>query len=162
MLQRYDRQITSSEALKKLDRRYKLSNESMMRYITCMQEIAQQSNIPEFELVIKIVTGLRDTSGMISILGTARSIIDRFNLFSMYEQPVDHFKLNLGAIPKRVTSAPVARPASTPSASQADASLLRCFNCSQYIFGQCLPETTSTAGFLFYLRINGPPENKLP
>lgn len=134
MLERYDRQITSSEVLKKLDKRLRGPNESIMRYITCMQEIAQQSNIPEFELVIKIVTGLRDTSGMLSILGTARSVSDLINLLPMYEQLVDNFKTNTGTVPKNVIKPPphTTRHSTTPSVSQADANSVRCFNCSQF------------------------------
>lgn len=137
MLQRYDRQITTSEVLRKLDRRVKLPDENILHYITCMQEISQQANVSEFELVIKIVSGLRDTaSGMISLLGTARTIEQLISLLPMYEHMV---AVSGRAQPKRNTIPSATTISNTKSvATNQHASAdqpggaVRCFNCGQF------------------------------
>lgn len=156
MLTRYERHITSTEVLRKLDRRVKRTDESLIRYITCMQEIAQQATISEFELVIKIISGLRDTSGMVSVLGTARSVNDLIALLPMYEQMVENVaqrtqtsvarlqvssssRMQLSSASRMQSAASnatnpgaahqVRRPSATPAGTTDE---VRCYNCGGY------------------------------
>lgn len=154
MMGRYDRYITSSEVFKRLDQRTKRPDESFMHYVTIMEEIAQRAHVSEFELVVKIISGLRDTSGMLSVLGTARTIQDLIAAWPMYEA--------MSASAKRATATGFSTRSARPiadstktlanavsskilantnrgAATQPDVDAVRCYNCSQYghLAAQC-------------------------
>lgn len=86
LLQRYERQVSYYEIYEKLRRRHRNRDETILRYITCMQEIAQQVNMGEDELVSLIISGLRDNSAYVSILAGAQTVDALIRLLPAYER----------------------------------------------------------------------------
>lgn len=143
LLQRYDRHVSYYEVYEKLRNRHKRRDESLLRYITCMQEIAQWVNIEESELVALIVAGLRDSSAYISILAGAQTINGFIQLIPAYERTIALARSNVPAATSASGSG-VGRPATfrqpsvRPQGQGGGAARppvilqdVRCFNCSK-------------------------------
>lgn len=143
LLQRYDRRVSYYEVYEKLRNRHRRRDESMLRYITCMQEIAQHVPMDESELVALIVAGIRDNSAYISILAGARTIQALIEALPAYERTIALSK-PLGHPPNSSTGSGVRRPSvpQTPSARSqgfgagaprppSDPMDVRCYNCSK-------------------------------
>lgn len=88
LIQRFHRQVTYYEVFEKLRARIRLPSESLLHYVTCMQEIAQFASVPEIELVSLIIAGLRDTTGYVSILAGASTVDNLIALIPAYERTV--------------------------------------------------------------------------
>lgn len=136
LIKRFHRLLSNDEVHKELKRRFRLPAESLVAYITNMQEIAMQANIEEREVISLIITGLRDTSGLVSILATSTSIDALIQSVPMYERMVELTR----PVPVPTSVAFSAR-ANIPRAPNVQSSggrrlpatkaNIRCFNCSR-------------------------------
>lgn len=88
LVQRYDRQVSYYEVYDRLRSRHRRREESLLQYITSMQEISHRVNMDESELVSLIIAGLRDSSSYISILAGAADVNSLIRLIPAYERTV--------------------------------------------------------------------------
>lgn len=175
LLQRYDRRVSYYEVYEKLRNRHRRRDESIMRYITCMQEIAQQVAMDESELVALIIAGLRDSSAYVSILAGAQTVNALIQLLPSYERTIALARTNVSA-PASAQGSGVRRPAGPPQPSgrpQAPGGVaarpagpfpeVRCFNCSKagHYASDCplprrAPGTCFVCGLADHVRANCP------
>lgn len=163
LLQRYDRHISYYDVYEKLRNRYRRREESVLQYITSMQEIALRVEMDERELVSLIIAGLRDTSGYVSMLAGAETIDALVRLLPAYERNMSLTRFHApgantsGAAPKRMmmtsqqTSGTIQQSGlKQTSATSADANQVRCYNCSKFghISSEC-PEPKRAPGSCF-------------
>jgi hypothetical protein len=145
ILQRYDRQVSFYEVYEKLRSRHRRRDESLLQYITSMQEIAQRVTMDGNELVSLIVAGLHDTSGYISMLAGASSVDALIRLLPSYERTLSLARYNANVSTSASAASnkrpiPVNRNSGTVQASgsrmtsavtTSDNSQVKCFNCSK-------------------------------
>lgn len=151
MVERYQRQISPMAVYMRLQRRIRRSDETILSYVTCMQKIARQAHVLEYELVHLIIAGLRDESGYIAVLASAQTIAELIKLLPVYETSLAFAKIsastrsnNSQGAPARRASAPVGnkkpsiRPGDITKAKGAvikrdkNGDYVYCYNCGKH------------------------------
>lgn len=151
LLQRFGRRVSNQEIYERLRARHRQPSESIIHYITCMQEIAQRVSFSEVDLIPLIVAGLRDSSVYTAFLISANSVEQLIGMIPAFERTTaltrtgQSSAANVGPNSRRPPSAqrPIntsgqiftSVPSAQPNANVAAPAKRiddRCFNCSAF------------------------------
>lgn len=131
LIEEFDRGLSVFEVHQQLRTRKLNRNESIRHYVAAMEEIASSAEIPEFELVNRIVEGIQDRSLDGMVLYSARTMRDLKLALKWYE------KKRIERMLMRIQSGngeAAAKQGQTLSEPKplADMSKKRCYNCLIY------------------------------